>query len=171
MLRESLMMVRKCSLMSRECSLVWRWCSLADHANDRSSLARSLAITLKDVCPVFSSTTTFTFTSSFWRIGAKMPDPIFGPKGVRLLLLSRGIGGYVSSHFFSFCLFIHRVSSFVLISRTMALFGLYFSLQYLSLSDATVLTFMVPTTTALAAAMFLKEMYTIQQAMCGRKFF
>ena len=51
MLRECLMMVRKCSLMSRECSLVWRWCSLADHANDRSSLARSLAITLKDVCP------------------------------------------------------------------------------------------------------------------------
>jgi len=60
---------------------------------------------------------------------------------------------------------------FFLISRTMGLFGLYFSLQYLSLSDATVLTFMVPTTTALAAAILLKEVYTIQQAMSGRKLF
>jgi drug/metabolite transporter (DMT)-like permease len=37
------------------------------------------------------------------------------------------------------------------------LFGIYFSLQYLSLSDATVITFLAPTCTAIAGAVFLHE--------------
>ncbi|KAH9475214.1 putative transport protein [Psilocybe cubensis] len=74
---------------------------------------------------------------------AKIPDPLLGPKGVRLWLLMRGIGGFIG------------------------LFGIYFSLQYLSLSDATVLTFLSPTTTTVAGAIFLKEKFIIRQAVAG----
>lgn len=47
------------------------------------------------------------------------------------------------------------------------LFGSYFSLQYLSLSDATVLAFLAPTVTGLLAALFLKEPYTLKEAISG----
>lgn len=46
--------------------------------------------------------------------------PYFGPPGVRILLCLRGIVG------------------------AFGLYGVYFSLRYLSLSDATVLTFLSP---------------------------
>ncbi|KIM44307.1 hypothetical protein M413DRAFT_443317 [Hebeloma cylindrosporum] len=74
---------------------------------------------------------------------AKIPDPFIGPKGVRILLLLRGIGGSVG------------------------LFGIYYSLQYLSLSDATVLTFFAPTCTAIAGAIFLGESFKLREAMAG----
>ncbi|KIM44302.1 hypothetical protein M413DRAFT_443310 [Hebeloma cylindrosporum] len=74
---------------------------------------------------------------------AKIPDPFLGPKAVRVLLFLRGIGGSVG------------------------LFGIYYSLQYLSLSDATVLTFFTPTCTAIAGAIFLGESLKLQEAMAG----
>ncbi|KAF4622109.1 hypothetical protein D9613_009308 [Agrocybe pediades] len=77
------------------------------------------------------------------RYFARIPDPLFGPKEVRSLLALRGIGG------------------------SFGLFGLYYSLQYLSLSDATVLTFLVPSCVAIAAYVFLKEEYSLKQALCG----
>jgi len=48
---------------------------------------------------------------------------------------------------------------------------MYFSLQYLSLSDAVVLTFLTPMCTGLAGKLFLKEKYTLLQASAGRASF
>ncbi|KAH6904974.1 integral membrane protein DUF6 [Coprinopsis sp. MPI-PUGE-AT-0042] len=70
-------------------------------------------------------------------------NPVFGPEGVRLLLFSRGLGGSIG------------------------LYGIYFSLQYLSLSDATVLTFLSPICTAIAGAVFLGEHLRISQLVAG----
>ncbi len=55
------------------------------------------------------------------------------------------------------------------ISRFFGLFGIYFSLKYLSLSDATVLTFLAPFCTGIAGAVFLKERYTYREALAGCK--
>ncbi|KAF8623271.1 hypothetical protein AX17_007477 [Amanita inopinata Kibby_2008] len=77
------------------------------------------------------------------RLGTGIPDPIVGPKGIRLLLLFRGLSGFVG------------------------LFGIYYSLQYLSLSDATVLTFLTPLCTAVAGALFLRETFRRTQAFAG----
>ncbi|KAG0704050.1 hypothetical protein DFH29DRAFT_873999 [Suillus ampliporus] len=73
----------------------------------------------------------------------RIPDPIAGPKGVRTLLVIRGITG-----FFGLC-------------------GLYWSLQYLSVADATILTFLAPLTTAVAGCILLKESYSVKQAVAG----
>ncbi|KAG2044137.1 hypothetical protein BDR03DRAFT_940842 [Suillus americanus] len=72
-----------------------------------------------------------------------VPNPIIGPKGVRTLLVIRGISGFLG------------------------LCGLYLSLQYLSVADATVLTFLTPLTTAVAGCVLLKEGYSVTQAIAG----
>ncbi|KAL1748201.1 hypothetical protein HDZ31DRAFT_60574 [Schizophyllum fasciatum] len=72
-----------------------------------------------------------------------VPDPLLGPKGVRLLLVFRGFIGFFG------------------------IFGLYFSLQYLSLSDATVLSFLAPLTTGIVGALLLKEPFTRKQLFAG----
>jgi drug/metabolite transporter (DMT)-like permease len=72
-----------------------------------------------------------------------VPNPIIGPKGVRKLLVIRGISGFLG------------------------LVGLYLSLQYLSVADATVLTFLTPLTTAVAGCVLLKEGYSFTQAVAG----
>lgn len=48
------------------------------------------------------------------------------------------------------------------------LFGVYYSLQYLSLSDATVLTFLSPLLTAAVGAIVLKEDFSRREALAGR---
>ncbi|KIL66858.1 hypothetical protein M378DRAFT_9889 [Amanita muscaria Koide BX008] len=68
---------------------------------------------------------------------------ILGPKGVRLLLLFRGVTGFVG------------------------VFGVYHALQYLSLPDATVLFFLSPLCTAMAGSLFLKETFGISQILAG----
>ncbi|KAF8151747.1 drug/metabolite transporter superfamily [Crassisporium funariophilum] len=86
----------------------------------------------------------FTYMCSMiYMVSAGIPDAFFGPKGVRLLLMSRGIGGFFG------------------------VFGIYYSLQYLSLSDATVLTFLSPMCTAIAASFLLGEVFTIKEALAG----
>jgi drug/metabolite transporter (DMT)-like permease len=55
------------------------------------------------------------------------------------------------------------------ISRFFGLFGIYYSLEYLSLSDATVLTFLAPMCTAIAGALLLGEKFTRREAIAGRK--
>ncbi|EIW77920.1 hypothetical protein CONPUDRAFT_128915 [Coniophora puteana RWD-64-598 SS2] len=70
----------------------------------------------------------------------KVPDPFLGPKGVRLLLVARGLFGFFG------------------------LFGVYYSLQYLSLADATTLTFLGPLATAISGRIFLKEAYSKREA-------
>jgi len=74
---------------------------------------------------------------------ANVPDPFTGPKGVRLLLAFRGFVGFFG------------------------LFGVYYSLQYLSLSDATVLTFLAPMCTTVTGALILKEDFSIGQGVAG----
>jgi len=76
----------------------------------------------------------------YWR---GIPDPLLGPKGVRTLLVFRGIAGFT------------------------AISGMYFSLQHLSLSDAMVLKFFVPFLTGLSGAIFLKEPYNVTEILAG----
>ncbi|KAF8810383.1 hypothetical protein BYT27DRAFT_6493655 [Phlegmacium glaucopus] len=78
-----------------------------------------------------------------YMVARKVPDPILGPKEVRLLLVFRGFIGFFG------------------------LFGIYYSLQYLSLSDATVLTFLAPMVTAMAGALFLGETFARREAFAG----
>ncbi|KIL58908.1 hypothetical protein M378DRAFT_169988 [Amanita muscaria Koide BX008] len=81
--------------------------------------------------------------SLVYMLSTQMHDSILGPKGVRLLLTFRGITGFVG------------------------FFGGYYALQFLSLSDATVLIFLSPLCTAVAGALFLKESFGISQGLSG----
>ncbi|KAI0357143.1 DUF6-domain-containing protein [Trametes cingulata] len=72
-----------------------------------------------------------------------VPSPILGPQGIRLLLAVRGLAGFVG------------------------LFGTYYALQYLSLSDTTVLSFLTPMCTAVSGALLLKETLTVKQALAS----
>ncbi|KAG1745000.1 uncharacterized protein EDB91DRAFT_171449 [Suillus paluster] len=78
-----------------------------------------------------------------YMIAMGIPNPIIGPKGVRTILVIRGITGFFG------------------------LSGLYWSLQYLSVADATVLIFLTPLTAAVAGCIFLNEGYSIKQAVAG----
>ncbi|KAK0529489.1 hypothetical protein OC834_003672 [Tilletia horrida] len=71
------------------------------------------------------------------------PHPFLGPPPVRRLLALRGFSGFFG------------------------LFGLYFSLQFLSLADATCITFLSPLATALLAAAVLKEQLHSRQLVAG----
>lgn len=73
----------------------------------------------------------------------KIPDYFIGPKGVRLLLVLRGVVGFFG------------------------LFGIYYSLQYLDLSDATVLTFLAPILTGYFGRIFLKEPFLRTELYAG----
>ena len=70
----------------------------------------------------------------------KIPDAPFGPRNLRLWLLLRGSMG--------FC----------------AVFGMYFSLMYLTLSDAVLITFLTPCVTVVLAAVVLREQFTKAEA-------
>ncbi|EUC56876.1 drug/metabolite transporter [Rhizoctonia solani AG-3 Rhs1AP] len=78
-----------------------------------------------------------------YMFAAGVPDPILGPKGVRKWLVIRGVVGFFG------------------------LFGLYYSLHYMSLSDATVLTFLAPTVTAVLGFLFLHEAVSWKQMLAG----
>ncbi|KAL5522116.1 hypothetical protein ACEPAF_1973 [Sanghuangporus sanghuang] len=73
----------------------------------------------------------------------KVPDPFLGPKGVRNLLAIRGFCGFTG------------------------LFGTYYSLRYLSLSDATALFFLAPLATAVVAYFFLGEPLRLREVLAG----
>ena len=47
--------------------------------------------------------------------------------------------------------------------------GMFFSLQHLSLSDATVLTFVAPILTGFLGAIFLKEPFSLREMFSGCK--
>ncbi|KZT65694.1 DUF6-domain-containing protein [Daedalea quercina L-15889] len=72
-----------------------------------------------------------------------VPDPLLGPKDVRWLLALRGVFGFIG------------------------LSGSYFSLQYLSVSDSTVLQFLAPMCTGIVGALVLKEHFTRDQALAS----
>lgn len=72
-----------------------------------------------------------------------IPGTPFGPRGVRGLLVARGIFGFF------------------------VLFGIYYSLQYLALSDATVLQFLAPILTGFFGRMFLGEVFLRTELYAG----
>ncbi len=57
----------------------------------------------------------------------------------------------------------------IFVIRFIGLFGIYFSLQYLSLSDATVLTFLAPICTVFTGAILLGETFSHRQILAGSK--
>ncbi|KAG9312566.1 hypothetical protein JVU11DRAFT_6962 [Chiua virens] len=83
------------------------------------------------------------FCCLMYMVANKVEDPFLGPKDVRGLLAIRGVAGFF------------------------ALFGMYYALNYLSLADATVITFLGPFPTALAAYLLLGETYTKREAIAG----
>ncbi|GJE91691.1 DMT family transporter [Phanerochaete sordida] len=74
---------------------------------------------------------------------AGIPDPLLGPKNVRALLAFRGFCGFI------------------------AYFGIYYSVQVLSIADATVLTFIAPILTTFTGAFFLGERFSWKQVAAG----
>jgi drug/metabolite transporter (DMT)-like permease len=75
-------------------------------------------------------TACFCFTWMWWQ---KVPDFPLGPKGLRWVLVARGVSGFFG------------------------IFGLYYSLQYLAVSDAIVLTFLAPSLASYGCYLFLHE--------------
>lgn len=75
-------------------------------------------------------------------ITKSVPDAPWGPRDLRPMLALRGFAGFFG------------------------VFGLYFSLQYLSLSDAVAITFLVPMVTAFLAWILLHERYSFLEAIC-----
>ncbi len=68
----------------------------------------------------------------------------FGPKPVRKLLIARGFGGFFGAY------------------------GMYYSLQYLPIAEATVLTFLAPTVACWACSILIKEPFTrMEQIAAG----
>ncbi|KAH9974987.1 hypothetical protein BGW80DRAFT_1225285 [Lactifluus volemus] len=96
--------------------------------------------TLELMCVRMAMTYVFSVLYMYFR---NIPHPLLGPKGVRVLLVLRGFTGFF------------------------ALSGMYFSLQYLPLSDATVLTFITPTLTTFSGAIFLKELLSLKETCAG----
>jgi len=85
---------------------------------------------------------TYVF-SVVYMLCARINQPIFGPPGVRWLLMSRGFFGFVGC------------------------FGIYYALQYLSLSDSIVLTLLTPLCTAIGGLIFLREKFSRVEALAG----
>ncbi|KAK6510071.1 hypothetical protein TWF481_004784 [Arthrobotrys musiformis] len=73
----------------------------------------------------------------------QVPHFPLGPKGVRWLLVARGVGGFFG------------------------VFGLYYSLTYLDVSDATVITFLAPSVAGFACYLILKEPFTKTEMLGG----
>ncbi|KAK6499292.1 hypothetical protein TWF506_003919 [Arthrobotrys conoides] len=73
----------------------------------------------------------------------QVPHFPLGPKGVRWLLVARGVGGFFG------------------------VFGLYYSLTYLDVSDATVITFLAPSVAGFACYIILKEPFTKSEMIGG----
>ena len=67
---------------------------------------------------------------------AKVEHAPFGPREVWKLLVARGVGGFFG------------------------VYGMYYSLEYLPLSDATVITFLAPIVACWASSIFLHEPFT-----------
>ncbi|KAK6351804.1 hypothetical protein TWF718_004949 [Orbilia javanica] len=73
----------------------------------------------------------------------QVPHFPLGAKGVRWLLVARGVGGFFG------------------------VFGLYYSLTYLDVSDATVITFLAPSVAGFACYLILKEPFTKTEMLAG----
>ncbi|KAI1094343.1 hypothetical protein F5B19DRAFT_490463 [Rostrohypoxylon terebratum] len=83
------------------------------------------------------------FLGSLYMWYKKVPDFPLGSRDIRGLLVLRGLAGFTG------------------------LFCLYYSLSYLDIADSTVITFLVPTTTAIVCFVILREPYTVKEAIAG----
>ncbi|KAF9441772.1 drug/metabolite transporter superfamily, partial [Macrolepiota fuliginosa MF-IS2] len=100
-----------------------------------------LPVSVLEIIPVHMGITYICSTT--YMLSTGVPDPFTGPKGVCLLLAFHGFAGFFG------------------------LFGIYFLLQFLSLSDATVLTFLAPLCTSATGALFLGEKFTWREAFAA----
>ncbi|KAK0200265.1 hypothetical protein DFS33DRAFT_1360221 [Desarmillaria ectypa] len=73
---------------------------------------------------------------------SRVPDPIIGPKGVRMLLVWQGVFGFRGR------------------------FGIFYSLKYLALSEVIVLIFLAPFTTAILGVVTLGGEYWCWTRAC-----
>ncbi|KAF8259029.1 drug/metabolite transporter superfamily [Lactarius quietus] len=96
--------------------------------------------TLEKLISRYTITYVCSVAYMYWK---KIRDPFIGPKGVRTLLVFRGLTGFLG------------------------ISGMYFSLQYLSLSDATALSFLSPILTGFSGAVFLKETLSLREVLAG----
>ncbi|KAF8546389.1 hypothetical protein OG21DRAFT_1427151, partial [Imleria badia] len=78
-----------------------------------------------------------------YMVANKISNPFLGPKGVRRLLFARAVSGFFG------------------------IFGIYYAPNYLSLADATVITFLGPFAIALTGHLLLGETYTKKEAIAG----
>ncbi|KAI9753737.1 MAG: TOR complex subunit lst8 [Chaenotheca gracillima] len=78
-----------------------------------------------------------------WMWYKKIPDFPFGKREVRALLVARGLTGFFG------------------------VFGIYYALLYLPLSEATVLTFLAPIVACWACSYLLKEPFTRKEQIAG----
>ena len=86
---------------------------------------------------------TYLCCVAYMLIDKRIPQAPFGARPIRKLLCLRGIVGFI------------------------AIVGSYYSLQYLSLSDAIAISFSIPMVTGIFAWIFLGERYTRTEAICG----
>ncbi|EXJ83796.1 hypothetical protein A1O1_07423 [Capronia coronata CBS 617.96] len=87
---------------------------------------------------------TAVLCTSYGLYSKSVPDFPFGPREVRWLLVARGLSGFFG------------------------VFGMYFSLLYLPLSEATVLTFLTPILTCYLCSFVMPgETFTRQQQLAG----
>lgn len=86
---------------------------------------------------------TYLLCVLYMLVTRSVEDAPWGPKEQRPLLLLRGVIGFFG------------------------VFGLYYSLQYLSLSDAVSITFLIPMVTAFFAWIALGERYSILEGVCA----
>lgn len=101
-------------------------------------------------------------------LASGVENPFLGPKEVRKLLALRGFVG-----FFGLCKSSLRSSQHYDLrtntpaSCSLLTVGLYYSLQYLSLADATVITFLGPLATGLLGFLVLGEAFTLREVLGG----
>ncbi|PVH16983.1 uncharacterized protein CXQ87_004541 [Candidozyma duobushaemuli] len=86
---------------------------------------------------------TYFLCLAYMLVTRSVDEAPFGPKDQRVLLVLRGILGFFG------------------------VYGLYFSLQYLSLSDAVSITFLIPMVTPFFAWIVLGERYSVLEAVCA----
>lgn len=86
---------------------------------------------------------TYILCVAYMLITRSVEDAPFGPKNQRPFLLLRGFVGFFG------------------------VFGLYYSLQYLSVSDAVSITFLIPMVTAFFAFVLLGESYSVLEGVCA----
>ena len=86
---------------------------------------------------LFARMSLTAFFCLIWMWWKKVPHYPLGPKGVRKLLVARGLTGFFG------------------------IFGMYYSLQYLPVADAVVLTFLAPALASYGCYLFLREPFPL----------